>query len=159
MYSMWSSSNTERFRQQPPTQQDSRSRWFYCGILQSICTTISLLPTQSFHRKNCKDNESLSPTLTQGLIILISKPKKDVLLLDNWHPICLSNNNYKVLKLLSILDTITEESQSGFMNNRHIQYQTSFGYFGLFWINKWWQLYFIFKFLQSLWFSWTYVYF
>lgn len=42
-------------------------------------------------------NESLSnqcrpPTLTQGLITLISKPKKDLLFLDNWHPISSFNN-------------------------------------------------------------------
>ena len=52
----------------------------------------------------CIDNETLPPTLTQGLITLIPKPRKDKLLIDNWRPICLLNN----------------ECQSGFMRHRHI---------------------------------------
>ncbi len=35
--------------------------------------------------------ESLPPTLTQSLITLIPKPKKDLLLIDNWRPISLLN--------------------------------------------------------------------
>jgi len=45
----------------------------------------------------CIDNGKLPPTLTQGLIILIPKPKKDTLILDNWRPISLLNNDYKIL--------------------------------------------------------------
>uniref|UniRef100_A0A1A8QY68 Reverse transcriptase domain-containing protein n=1 Tax=Nothobranchius pienaari TaxID=704102 RepID=A0A1A8QY68_9TELE len=69
---------------------------------------------------------SLPPTLTQGLIALIPKPKKDCLLLDNWRPISLLNNDYKIFatilakRLKSVLDSIIDESQSGFMCNRHI---------------------------------------
>ena len=64
--------------------------------------------------------------MTQGLIALIPKPKKDVLLIDNWRPICLLNNDYKILALLlakrirEVLDSIIDEAQSGFMRNRHI---------------------------------------
>lgn len=58
--------------------------------------------------------------------MLIPKPSKDKMLLDNWRPICLLNNNYKIIALLlatrlrSLLDSIIEETQSGFMNKRHI---------------------------------------
>lgn len=34
-------------------------------------------------------SETLPPTLSQGLLTLIPKPKKDILLIDNWRPICL----------------------------------------------------------------------
>lgn len=69
---------------------------------------------------------ALPPTLTQGLITLIPKPKKDILLIDNWRPISLLNNDYKVLaiifakRLKNVLDDIIDETQSGFMRNRHI---------------------------------------
>jgi len=47
-------------------------------------------------------NESISvgqlpPSLNQGLITLIPKSKKDLLFIDNWRPICLLNNDYKIL--------------------------------------------------------------
>lgn len=64
--------------------------------------------------------------MSQGLITLIPKPKKEVLLIDNWRPICLLNNDYKILALLlakiikEVLDAIIDETQSGFMRNRHI---------------------------------------
>lgn len=70
--------------------------------------------------------ESLPQTLNQGLITLIPKPKKDLLLLDNWRPISLLNNDYKILALIFAkrikitLNTIIDETQSGFMKNRHI---------------------------------------
>lgn len=58
--------------------------------------------------------------------MLIPKPNKDKMLLDNWRPICLLKSNYKIIALLlatrlrSVLDSIIEETQSGFMNKRHI---------------------------------------
>ena len=64
--------------------------------------------------------------MSQGLITLIPKPKKKVLFIDNWCPICLLNNDYKILTLLlakiikEVLDAIIDETQSGFMRNRHI---------------------------------------
>ena len=50
-------------------------------------------------------NESLSTntlpwSMTQGLITLIPKPHKDLLYIDNWRPICLLNNDYKMLALI-----------------------------------------------------------
>ena len=76
--------------------------------------------------KESLDRSALPPTLCQGLITLIPKPRKDPLLLDNWRPISLLNNDYKILALILanrvklVLDTIIDESQSGFMQNRHI---------------------------------------
>lgn len=69
---------------------------------------------------------SLSSTLTQSLITLIPKPKKDLLLIDNWRPISLLNCDYKIIatvfakRLKTILEDIIDETQSGFLNNRHI---------------------------------------
>jgi len=63
---------------------------------------------------------------------LIPKPKKDPLILDNWRPISLLNNDYKVFALIlanrlkSVLDNIIDESQSGFMQNRHISNNVRF---------------------------------
>ena len=74
----------------------------------------------------CIDNETLPPTLTQGLITLIPKPRKDKLLIDNCRPICLLNNDYKVFaqifekRIKTVLDHIIDECQSGFMRHRHI---------------------------------------
>uniref|UniRef100_A0A3P9LB20 Reverse transcriptase domain-containing protein n=1 Tax=Oryzias latipes TaxID=8090 RepID=A0A3P9LB20_ORYLA len=68
----------------------------------------------------------LPPTLNQGVLTLIPKPKKDVLLIDNWRPICLLNNDYKILasvfakRLKSVLNSVIAETQSGFMQNRLI---------------------------------------
>ncbi len=93
---------------------------FYRDFVEQLAPFLQKVFTESI------DNESLPPTLTQGLITLIPKPKKDVVLTDNWRPICLLNNDYKVLaiafakRLKLVLDTVIDESQSGFMNNRHI---------------------------------------
>uniref|UniRef100_A0A3P9L5I7 Reverse transcriptase domain-containing protein n=1 Tax=Oryzias latipes TaxID=8090 RepID=A0A3P9L5I7_ORYLA len=68
----------------------------------------------------------LPPTLTQGIISLIPKPNKNKLQIDNWRPISLLNNDYKILALIlakrikQTLTSIIDESQSGFMSNRHI---------------------------------------
>lgn len=71
-------------------------------------------------------NGSLPPSLTQGLITLIPKPKKDPLFIDNWRPISLLNTDYKIFasiiakRLKNVLDPIIDEVQSGFMRKRHI---------------------------------------
>ncbi len=60
----------------------------------------------------------LPATLCQGLITLIPKSKKDPLFIDNWHPITLLNNDYKILALVlakrlkHILNSIIDETQS-----------------------------------------------
>lgn len=96
--------------------------------------------TSEFYKAFCKElapfllqvfNESISngtlpPTLTQGLITLLPKPKKDHLIIENWRPITLLNNDYKILAIVlakrikSTLHDIIDETQSGFMENRHI---------------------------------------
>lgn len=48
------------------------------------------------------DNHTLAPTLTQGLISLIPKPKKDLLLLDHWRPVCLLNVDDKIFVSLLV---------------------------------------------------------
>ena len=71
-------------------------------------------------------NNALPPSLTQGLITWIPKHKKDLVLLDNWRPICLLNNDDKISasifaeRMKTVLDSIIEETQSGFMRNGHI---------------------------------------
>ena len=60
-------------------------------------------------------NNVLPPTMSQGLITLIPT-NKEVLLIDNWCPICLHNNDYKILALLlskiikEVLDAIIDET-------------------------------------------------
>lgn len=72
------------------------------------------------------ESEALPSTLSQGLLTLIPKPKKDILFIDNWRPICLLNCDYKILALLlanrlkSVLGTIIDETQTGFIPKRHI---------------------------------------
>lgn len=71
-------------------------------------------------------SETLPSSLTQGLLTLIPKPKKDTTLIDNWRPICLLNNDYKILawalakRLKCVLSSVIDETQSGFMPKRHI---------------------------------------
>ncbi len=56
--------------------------------------------------------ENLPPSLTQGLLTLIPKPKKDTSLIDNWRPICLLNYDCKILvcilanRLKSVLNSV-----------------------------------------------------
>lgn len=64
--------------------------------------------------------------MKQGVITLIPKPGKDGKLLDNYHPISLLNNDYKILtyiytnRLKRGLDQIISETQTGFVSNRSI---------------------------------------
>ena len=72
------------------------------------------------------DVGKLPPTMCQGIITLIPKPNKDKLVLDNWRPITLINNDTKLFshifaqRLKACLDTIIDDCQSGFMQGRHI---------------------------------------
>lgn len=64
--------------------------------------------------------------MTQGLISVIPKPNKDSMMLENWRPITLMNNDGKLLasifaeRLKKGLDQIIDDTQSGFMKGRHI---------------------------------------
>lgn len=72
------------------------------------------------------DREQLPTTMTQGLTTLIPKANKDTSFIDNWRPISLLNNDYKIFALIfarrlkKVLDSIIDETQSGFMSKRHI---------------------------------------
>lgn len=85
-----------------------------------------LTPFLSNVFKESIEKETLPPTLTQGVITLIPKPKKDLNNLENWRPITLLNNDYKIFatifakRIKNCLDTIIDETQSGFMRGRHI---------------------------------------
>lgn len=76
--------------------------------------------------KECLDKEEMTTTMKQGIITLIPKPDKDHLSLDNWRPVTLLNVDYKILSLIFArrlkkgLNEIINETQTGFMTNRHI---------------------------------------
>ncbi len=67
-----------------------------------------------------------SESVRQGLIVLIPKPEKDFLYLENWRPISLINSDYKLFASLYAkrfklcLNETISPSQSGFMKKRHI---------------------------------------
>lgn len=69
---------------------------------------------------------SLSSTMKRGVITLIPKPSKDKLLLDNWRPITLLCNEYKLLahiysnRLDLGLSKIVDECQSAFVKGGNI---------------------------------------
>lgn len=42
-------------------------------------------------------NHKPPPSMTPGIISLIPKQNKDLLFIDNWRPISLLNNDYKIL--------------------------------------------------------------
>lgn len=69
---------------------------------------------------------TLPTSMKQGIIALIPKPDTNIKLTDNYRPISLLNNDYKLLtyiytyRLKKRLDTIISETQSGFVNKRSI---------------------------------------
>ncbi len=68
----------------------------------------------------------LMSTMKTGLITLLPKPNKDLLKLDNWRPITLLCNNYKILALVyanwlrQVLAELVDEFQSAFIKGRSI---------------------------------------
>lgn len=72
------------------------------------------------------NSHTLSPSMKQGIIILIPKPGKNSLVLDNRRPITLLTTDYKILtyvfanRLKTGIEQCVSESQSGFMKNRSI---------------------------------------
>ncbi len=99
---------------------DGLTSEFYKSFSKELAPFLLNLFSQSI------DLEKLPPTFTQGWITLIPKPKKDTSFLDNWRPICLLNIDYKILafifsvRIKKTLDLIIDDTQSGFMRNRHI---------------------------------------
>ena len=53
-------------------------------------------------------------------------PKPNVLSIDNWRPISLLNNDYKIIALIlarrlkEVIDKVIDEKHSGFLRGRHI---------------------------------------
>lgn len=73
-------------------------------------------------------NKFLPTSLRQSVIMLLPKPQKDTLLLENWRPISLLNNDYKVMAAVfangkkNVLSEINDKTQCGFMKGRHISF-------------------------------------
>lgn len=74
----------------------------------------------------CIKEGCLSPTMKTGLITLLPKPQKDLLMLDNWRPITLLCSDYKLLALVyanrlkHVIGKLIEEYQSAFIKGRYI---------------------------------------
>lgn len=74
----------------------------------------------------CIEKGCLSPTMKTGLITLLPKQNKDLLKLDNWRPITLLCNDYKLVALVyanrlkDVLVKLVDEVQSAFIKGRHI---------------------------------------
>ena len=68
----------------------------------------------------------LPVSMTHGLISVIPKPNKHSMMLENWRPITIMNNDGKILafifaeRLKKGLDQIIDDTQSGFMKGRHM---------------------------------------
>lgn len=110
----------KKFKNNKSPGNDGLIAEFYKSFIEEITPFLLCVYQESI----C--NELLPPTMTQGIITLIPKPNKNLDSLDNWHPITLLNNDYKILasifanRLKNVLDTIIDETQSGFMRNWHI---------------------------------------
>lgn len=99
---------------------DSLTSEFYIAFAEQLAPFLHGVFIESI------ENQTLPPTLSQGLLTLIPKPRKDPLCIDNWRPICLLINDYKILaqifakRLKAVLDHIIDETQIGFMRHKHI---------------------------------------
>ena len=62
----------------------------------------------------------------QGIITLLPKPGKDILLASNYRPITLLNCDYRIIskfinnKIIPILPALVNNDQTGFIKGRHI---------------------------------------
>ncbi len=76
--------------------------------------------------RKCYEDKSLHKTARLGLITLLPKPNKDLLLLKNWRPLTLLNCDYKIMakiiatRIKKILPKIIHKDQTGFMKGRYI---------------------------------------
>lgn len=88
---------------------DGLTSEFYRTFCDKLAPFLHGVFTESIH------NQTLPPTLYQGLLTLIPKPNKDSRRIDNWRPICLLNNDYKILagifakRLKIVLNDIIDE--------------------------------------------------
>uniref|UniRef100_A0A3P9IPY3 Reverse transcriptase domain-containing protein n=1 Tax=Oryzias latipes TaxID=8090 RepID=A0A3P9IPY3_ORYLA len=75
---------------------------------------------------DCIREGCLTPSMKTGLITLLPKPNKDSSKLDNWRPITLLCNDYKLLALVyanrikMVLDKVVNSFQSAFIKGRNI---------------------------------------
>lgn len=71
-------------------------------------------------------NEKLHNSARHSVILLLDKPERDLLSLENWRPLSMLTTDYKILakiianRLNSVLPYIIHEYQTGFMKNRYI---------------------------------------
>ncbi len=99
--------------------KNNKSPWFD-GLAAELYKLFADELSQVF--RESIEKEASPPTLMQSIITLIPKPKKDLTNLDNWWPITLLNNDYKISTIIfakRLIDVI-DETQSGFMRDRHI---------------------------------------
>lgn len=73
---------------------DGQSSEFYKLFSQQMAPFLLQVFNESIKAK------TLPWSMTQGLITLLPKPCKDLLYIDNWRPISLLNNDYKILALI-----------------------------------------------------------
>ena len=72
------------------------------------------------------ENNKMSPTQREGIITLLPKKEKDTLLIKNWRPITLLNQDYKLAtkaiakRLCGVLPSIINTDQTGFIKGRYI---------------------------------------
>ena len=72
------------------------------------------------------EEKRLSQTQRQGVITLIPKKDKDVLLVKNWRPLSLLNMDYKLLakvtgnRIKKVIEKLIHSNQTGFIGGRYI---------------------------------------
>ena len=72
------------------------------------------------------ENGKLTELQTQGIISLLPKKNKNLLVLSNWRPISLLNVDYKIIskvisnRIKKVLPSIINSSQTGFLKGRYI---------------------------------------
>lgn len=82
-------------------------------------------PLYNAHIKGLEEGE-LHQTAYQGLIVLLPKKHRDLLIIENWRPLTLLNNDYKILskalalRMQKVLPDLISEEQVGFMKGRFI---------------------------------------
>lgn len=93
---------------------------FYRHFWPMIASTIHKL------FKTIVERKILNRSARQAITSLMGKPKKDSLYIDNWRPLSLLNNDYKlyakviVNRMQSVADYLIDYDQKGFMKNRDI---------------------------------------
>ena len=71
-------------------------------------------------------NDTLSYSQKQGIITLIPKKNKDMLLIKNWRPLSLLNMDYKLIakvianRIKAVVQKIIHNDQTGFISGRYI---------------------------------------